>query len=344
MSSMELTPRKREILRRVVEEYVATGQPVGSKVLVERPGLDISSSTVRGELSELEAVGLLTHPHTSAGRIPTENGYRVYAEELVVAIEGRPGPFSVDLRTMRNELEEALRQTTEALSEATHLLAVVSAPSLEAAAVRHVEVLQLQPRVVIVVVISASGGVSKRVFESEEVVDPGLVEWAGSYLDETTVGRRPSHAVLRRAFDDPALSPRERAFLQLVRPAFDDLVAEATDLYVGGAAGLLGEAHGVELEACQRLLEVLERRAAVLQFLQDALDPRKPVIRVGPELEGEELHGAAYVGATYGLTNRSLGSVGLLGPLRMDYDKAIRSVRAAAFELSRLVDDVYGGH
>ena len=343
MSSMELTPRKREILRRVVEEYVATGLPVGSKALVERPGLDVSSSTVRSELNELEAIGLLTHPHTSAGRIPTENGYRIYTEELVVAIEGRPGPFSVDLRAMRNELEEALRRTTEALSEATHLLAVVSAPSLEAAAVRHVEVLLLQPRVVIIVVITASGSVSKRMFELEEQVDPGLVEWAGWYLDETVVGKRPSHVVLRRAFEDPALSARERLFLETVRPAFDDLVAEATDLYVGGAAGLLGEVHGVELEACQRLLEVLERRAAVLALLQDALDPKRPIVRVGPELEGEELHGAAYVGAPYGLAHRSLGAVGLLGPLRMDYEKAIRSVRAAAFELSRLVDDVYGG-
>ena len=91
---MELTPRKREILRRVVEEYVATGQPVGSKSLVERTGLEVSSSTVRSELSELEAIGLLTHPHTSAGRVPTESGYRVYTEELVDAIEGRPAPFA----------------------------------------------------------------------------------------------------------------------------------------------------------------------------------------------------------------------------------------------------------
>ena len=120
------------------------------------------------------------------------------------------------------------------------------------------------------------------------------------------------------------------------------MVATATELYVGGAAGLVGDATGAELEACQRLLEVLERRAAVLGLLHDALDPGRPVVRVGPELEGEELHGTSYVGATYGLPNRSLGAVGLLGPLRMDYEKAIRSVRAAAFELSRLAEDVYG--
>ena len=339
---MELSARKREILRLVVEEYVATGQPVGSKALVERARLDVSSSTVRGELSELEAIGLLTHPHTSAGRVPTESGYRVYTDDLVGAIEGRPAPFPLDLTAMRNELEEALRRTTETLSEATHLLALVSAPSLEAAAVRHVDVVQLQPRVVIVVVITASGSLSKRLVELGDPVDPGLVEWARAYLEETVVGRRASANILRRAFEDPSLSTRERAFIEILRPVFAEVAAQATDLYIGGAASLLGDARGAELEACQRLLEVLERRAAVLGLLQEALDPDRTVVRVGPELEGEELHGAAYVGTTYGLPNRSLGAVGLLGPLRMDYDKAIRAVRAAAFELSRLVDDVYG--
>jgi heat-inducible transcriptional repressor len=339
---MELSARKREILRRVVEEYVATGLPVGSRSIVERADLEVSSSTVRSELSELEAIGLLTHPHTSAGRVPTESGYRVYTEDLVGAIEGRPAPFPLDLTAMRNELEEAMRRTTETLSEATHLLALVSAPSLEAAAVRHVDVVQLQPRIVIVVVITASGRLSKRMVEFEDAVDPGLVDWARTYLEETVVGRRASASVLRRAFEDPGLTTRERYFLEVLRPAFAEVADQTTELYIGGAAGLLGEARGAELEACQRLLGVLERRAAVLGLLQEALDPDRTVVRVGPELEGEELRGASYVGTTYGLPNRSLGAVGLLGPLRMDYDKAIRAVRAAAFELSRLVDDVYG--
>ena len=128
---MQLTPRKREILRRVIEEHVATGQPVGSRVLVERSELGVSSSTVRGELAELETLGLLMHPHTSAGRVPTETGYRVYAEELVAAVEGRPDELGVDLRTMRDEIEQALRTTTEMLSDTTRLLALVSAPSLQ---------------------------------------------------------------------------------------------------------------------------------------------------------------------------------------------------------------------
>src|SRR5512137_701016 len=138
----QLSARRREILRRVVEEHVATGQPVGSKVLVERAGMHVSSSTVRSELAELESLGLLTHPHTSAGRVPTESGYRVYAEELIGAIDGRPEPLAIDVGSVRSELESALRSTTETLSQATRLLALVSAPALGSAAVRHVDVLQ----------------------------------------------------------------------------------------------------------------------------------------------------------------------------------------------------------
>jgi len=338
----ELSLRKREILRRVVEEYVSTGQPVGSRTLVERAGVGASPSTVRGELAELEALGLLMHPHTSAGRVPTERGYRFYADELVDTIEGKPGPFPVDLSAMRNELEVALQRTTDALSQATRLLALVTAPSLHAATVRHVEVLQLQPRVVLVVVITSSGGVTKRMLELDYPVDPGLVDWARAYLNETVAGLRLGATPLRRRFEDPELDARELQFLKALRPAFDDAADEGgSQLYVGGAAGLLGEARGDELEACQHLLELLERRAVVLELLSDALDPRRPVIRVGPEVEGAELRDVSYVGASYGLSHRSLGGVGLLGPLRMDYEGAIRAVRAAAFELSRLVEDVY---
>ena len=125
---MQLSERKREILRRVVEEYVSGGEPVGSKALVERGGLPVSASTVRNELAELEALGLLTHPHTSAGRVPTEAGYRLYAEEVLERQEPRPQRFPLVLSEQRNELEDALQSTTDTLSQLTRLLALVSAP------------------------------------------------------------------------------------------------------------------------------------------------------------------------------------------------------------------------
>jgi heat-inducible transcriptional repressor len=339
----ELSARKREILRRVVEEYVATGQPVGSKTLAEGAGLDVSASTVRHELAELEALGLLTHPHTSAGRVPTEDGFRIYTEGLVGSIEGVPDDLSLDLVAMRTELESALQATTERLSQATHLLALVSAPSRGAATVRHVEVLPLQPYVVMVVVITTAGGVAKRLLAFDDPVDPGLANWARAYLNEQTVGLGLGSSRLRRSLEDSQLTVGERRFLDRVRPVFDDVEPDITTaLYVGGAAGLLGEAWAAdELDVCRRLLELLEHRAAALELLSDALDRHRTVVRVGPEVEGEHLHDVSYIGQSYGLPNRSLGTVGLLGPLRLDYEKAIRSVRAAASELSRLVEEVY---
>jgi heat-inducible transcriptional repressor len=339
---MQLSARKREILRRVVEEYVASGQPVGSRALVERSGLQISSSTVRSELAELEGLGLLTHPHTSAGRIPTEAGYRLYAEELLDTIEGRPGNLGVDLRSMRDELEDALRATSDSLSRATRLLALVSAPSLETASIRHVEVLALQPTSVMVVVITSTGGVTKRVFRLDAPVDPGLVAWAGEYLNDELVGQRLGASAVRRKLDAPGLGARERAFLGLVAPAVLEADSEGgTQVFVGGSVGLLEEARAEELEATMRLLELLERRAVVLELVSEAIEPRRPVVHVGPELSGGQLHHVSLVGATYGIRSTPLGAVGLVGPLRMDYDKAIRTVRAAAFELSRFVEDVY---
>ena len=302
----------------------------------------MSPSTVRSELAELESLGLLTHPHTSAGRVPTESGYRLYADELVMSLEGRPDVLGVDLRSMRDEIQDALRTTTESLSRATRLLALVSAPTLETATIRHVEVLALQPTSVMVVVITSTGGVTKRVFRLTEPADPGLLSWANEYLNERLVGERLGASSVRRRLDEPGLSARERGFLGVVGQALIEVGSEGgPEVFIGGAAGLLEEARAEELEATMRLLELLERRAAVLELLSEALEPRRPVVHVGPELGGGQHRDVSLVGATYGIRSTALGAVGLIGPLRMDYDKAIRTVRAAAFELSRFVEDVY---
>jgi heat-inducible transcriptional repressor len=341
-AKIELNERQRAILRGVVEEYVSTRQPVGSRTLIERTELEVSPSTARSELAELETLGLLTHPHTSAGRIPTERGYRYYADRLLERLDPQPGGFPLDLTTARTEVDAALQATTEMLSELTRLLALVSAPPLGTATVCHVEVLLLQPQVVMVVVITSTGSVTKRVYRFAEPVDPGLANWGAQYLNDRVAGLELGSHVLRRRLDEPASGRHEKAFLAVLRPLFDEaLAAEEQNLYVGGTAGLLEDLRGEELESYQRLLEVLEKRAALLDVLSQTLDPHRPFVRVGPEIDHPDLHNLSLVGASYGLTNRSLGTVILLGPVRMDYDKAIRSVRAAAHELSRFVEEIY---
>jgi heat-inducible transcriptional repressor len=336
-----LSQRQGEILRRVVEEYVATGQPVGSRTLVERSELGVSPSTVRHELAELERLGLLTHPHTSAGRVPTEAGYRLYVDQLLSAPEPRGG-YTLDLSLARAEVEEALNATTEMLSQVTRLLAVVSAPAHQVATVRHVEVLLLQPNVVMVVVITSAGGVSKLRYSFPEQLDPGLVTWAAEYLNERLAGARIGSRAVKLAFDEPALGARERAFLIVLRGAFDQGPDEERRLFVGGTASLLDEMRSEEIGAYRSLLEALEKRAALLDVLAQRLDPRRTFARVGEELEQPGLRDLALVGATYGLAHQTLGAVSLLGPLRMDYEKALRTVRGAAHDLSRFVEEVYG--
>ena len=336
-----LSERQRDILRLVVEEYVATGQPVGSRALVERTGLGVSASTVRYELADLERLGLLNHPHTSAGRVPTETGYRLYVDELLARPEVRSTGFELGLPAARAEVEEALQTTTEMLSQVTRLLALVSAPPVQAATVRHVEVLRLQPEVVMVVLITSTGGVTDLRFAFPEPVDQGLVTWAADYLNERLVGAHVGSRAVKVAFDEPSLSPRERTFLLVIRSAFEHAADEDRRLFVGGAAGLLDEMRSEEIGAYRSLMDALEKRAALLDMLAQRLDPRRPFARVGEELEQPGLRDLALVGATYGMGHRTLGAVSLLGPLRMDYEKALRTVRSAATELSRFVEDVY---
>jgi heat-inducible transcriptional repressor len=336
-----LSVRQRALLALVIEEYVATGQPVGSRHLVERGALNVSPSTVRNDLSELEARGLLTHPHTSAGRVPTEQAYRLHADELLAQQDPRPGSFPLDLSELRREIDSALEATTEMLSRVTSQLALVSAPPLETTTVRHVEVLLLNPRTVMAVVITSTGGVAKRVVTFDHAVDPGLAKWAGEYLNERVAGLQLGTSRLRRELEDSSLSGAEREFLAAVRPAFTDLLQAEQRLYVGGAAGLLDSGREEDLGIYRHVLVTLERRAALLEILGEVLDPRRAFVRMGGDLDHPAFQDAALVGATYGLTTRALGAVGLLGPARMDYDKAIRSVRGAAQELSRFVEDVY---
>jgi heat-inducible transcriptional repressor len=339
-----LSERQEEILARVVEEYVATGVPVGSKTLLERTSMGVSSSTIRNEFAVLEEQGLLTHPHTSAGRLPTDLGYRLFVDRVLERIEGRPSEveLDLDLSVAPSQVDSALQATTEALAEVTHLLALVSAPPLGTTTVRHVEVLLLQPQLVVVVVITSTGGITKRLFMFEEAVDPGLAEWAREYLNERVAGLQLGARLLRNRFEDPELSPRERDFLAQFLPAFTEAMETGEQtLYVGGTAGVLDEFRADELRAYRRLLEVLEQRAALLELMRAGIVSKRPFVRVGSEFDDPELASVSLVGAPYGLRHRNLGTVSLLGPMRMDYVKAIEAVRSAAHELSRFVEDVY---
>jgi heat-inducible transcriptional repressor len=245
---------------------------------------------------------------------------------------------------MRREVDEAMRLTSEKLSQVTNLLAIVSAPPIDTSTIRHVEVLVLQPQVLMVVVITSTGGVTKRIFTFEHPIDTGLAGWAASYLNELLVGLGLGARTLRSRLTDPTLSASERAFLDEHAPAFTELVETADhELYMEGAARLLREDRWPDLSQLNELMTMLERRVSLLEVLRQALGERDVLVRIGAENESPALRSSALITASYGLPQRRLGTVSVIGPVRMDYETAIRSVRGAAVILSRFIEDVYEG-
>jgi len=339
---VEISPRQSFILRKLVESHVELDQPVGSKWLAELDDVPWGPSTVRAELARLEEAGMLEHPHTSAGRVPTDRGYRTYVDEILDA--GRlPVPrMKLELSTMRREVDEAMRATSEQLSQMTNLLALVTAPPIETATIRRVEVLLLQPQVAMVVVITSTGGVTKRVISYDEPVDPGIVDWAGSYLNEALGDLDVGSRVLQSRLVERELAPRERAFLATLAPAFTELEGTAANtLFVEGAGRLLSEHRFQELSQIGTIMEMLEQRRALLEVLRQSLTEPSVYLRIGSENPTPELRSLSLVAANYGLARRNLGAVSVIGPLRMDYPNAIIAVRQAARELSRFVAEVY---
>jgi heat-inducible transcriptional repressor len=349
---MILTERQRTILNAVTQRYIGTGTPVSSKELVGAAGLQVSSSTVRNEFALLEEKGYLTHPHTSAGRVPTDLGYREFVDYLmsgagsrsVVRPGHRPGPLADMLpEDLAGEIDTALRQATDAMSRATNLLALVLAPRMSGARLRHVELLLLQPAELMYVFIVSTGAVMKGVIDWPSRIDPGLVEWARTYLNETFEGQALTARLIRRALDNPELSPRESQFLKALGPALEKLVDEQyqEELYVGGASRLLSEPRLQDVSSLRDLLSLLEERFLLLQVLRAALGTGTVVVRIGSEHEATALQPFSVVAASYGLPQRSLGTVSLVGPTRMDYERAIATVRETAQLLSELVGERY---
>jgi heat-inducible transcriptional repressor len=321
----------------VVEGYLEGGTPVGSKALSAE--VQWGPSTIRHELASLEEIGMLAHPHTSAGRIPTEAGYRYFVDRLLPTEHTDP-PLALSL--VRRELDEAMRVTTETLSQVTNLLAIVTAPPIETSTIRHIEVLLLQPQVLMVVVITSTGGVIKRLFTFSRPIDPGLADWTSSYLNERLVGLGLGARMLHGRLHDPSLSVSERTFLEALAPVFTDMEEAAPEaLYVEGASRLLRDDRFTDVSELNALMDMLERRVNMLGVLRSALSQRDVFVRIGAENDVPALQSLALVAAGYGLPQRNLGTVSVIGPLRMDYGRAIRTVREAANQLSSFIAEVY---
>ncbi|MEZ5126401.1 MAG: heat-inducible transcriptional repressor HrcA [Thermoleophilia bacterium] len=336
-----LKPRQEQVLRAVIEEYFATGAPVGSKHLSERFSFGVAPSTLRNDLADMEDAGMLAHPHTSAGRVPTDAGYRHYVN-VILGERGEPVPELLpEHDRARREIDDALRETAEALSRVTELLAVVSAPAVTTSTIRHIEILTLQPRLVMVVIITSSGQVTKRNFRFVDPIDEGLAAFARVYLNERLVGAQLGTRVVGAAFESPDLKAKEHEFLAALSSAFAAPGGDADGLHMGGASRLLDNLSRAGAAHLDELVEILEHRINLLELLADVLREDGVYLRIGQEMTTPSLRSCSMVAANYGIANRALGTVSVLGPKRMDYPRVIASVRATADSLSAYLEEIW---
>jgi heat-inducible transcriptional repressor len=329
MAGGTLGARQAAVLAAVVREYIRSGEPVGSKHLVGRYRLDVSPATVRSDMALLEDLGFLTQPHTSAGRVPTDRGYRWFVD--MVAPPPIPEGEERELLQALGEpldLEAKLDRASEILSRLTRYASAVLTPRLERTRVRHLDLALLAPRLVVAIVIGDGGRVAKRVVEVdadvteedvERVAESAAREVAGVTLEEA---ERRLAALARHG---PA---RDRAVLAAASDAIAGMRESDRRVLVGGAANLADTALGADPETLRRVYEALERHTEVLRLLEEAMRPVS--VRIGSELPVEDLRALSVVAAPYGMGREGAGTVGVIGPTRMDYLRAMAIVAAVA--------------
>jgi heat-inducible transcriptional repressor len=336
MRHPEISDRQREILLKTLELYISTGAPVGSHALTD--AVDASSSTIRAELADLESRGLLTHPHTSAGRVPTDAGYRYYVDALM---SGDPREVAFfEAPEGYGNLDELLRGVSEGMSEVTRLLAVVAGPGALGGSLSRVDYLPLADGALLLVVSMESGSSS-----SATITLPSYVE--GEELREifaalnSWLGGRPVGGDLELATAArKALSDHDPLVVGAVLEAIG-VLGRATDrgVFVRGASALLARLDDLDPGSLMAVVEVFERRRWLLRLMGDALERSAiadsgVVVSIGAENALYNLMGTSLVAAAYGHHERPYGVVSLIGPKRMDYDAAISTVRSAAEALT----------
>lgn len=337
-----LNERRRRVLQALVEEYIVSATPVGSKTLVERYELGCSPATVRNELAILEETGFVVQPHISAGRMPTDTGYRSFVDD-VLEREGAAGAGRAsDLTTHfshASEVDDLMRETSAALTQLTSCLAVVLAPSVSLARVKRIDLLAIGARRALFVLITESGQVLNRQIElAHEAVPERLAEIERA-LNAALVGKRASEIrPLRDAIEPIATSVAEKpADLEVDRLVGDvlDVILGALDeadrdrLYHVGVPALLSQPEFHDAERARPLIEFLEDGIAVLEALSDALGTDAMTVRIGHENRRAELGNLSIVATNYG-AGSSDGVVGVIGPTRMDYPRVISAVRVVA--------------
>ncbi|SDC94411.1 heat-inducible transcription repressor HrcA [Geodermatophilus telluris] len=332
--------RRLQVLRAIVQDYVSTNDPVGSKALAERHDLGVSPATIRNDMAVLEEQGYITQPHTSAGRVPTDKGYRLFVDRLSAV-----KPLSVaERRAIERfldgavDLHDVLGRTVRLLAQLTHQVAVVQYPTLSRSAVRHLEVVQLTASRLLLVLITDTGRVEQRVVECPVDIAQDDVAELRALLNSAFAGARLGDAGGKVPDLVDTAPPHLRALVAAVSATLVETLVEPGEdrLVIGGTANLARTA--LDFPGSLRpLLEALEEQVVVLKLISEVDTGGAVLVRIGEENAHEALTGASVVSVGYGTGDRALGGLGIVGPTRMDYPGNMAAVRAVARYVGQLL-------
>jgi heat-inducible transcriptional repressor len=330
---MNADERRFEVLRAIVADFVATQEPVGSKAIVERHHLGVSSATVRNDMAVLEEEGYITQPHTSAGRIPTDKGYRLFVDRL-----SEVKPLSAaERRAIQTflegavDLDDVLRRSVRLLAQLTRQVAIVQYPTLTRSSVRHLEVLTITPARLMLVLITDTGRVDQRLVDLGDVLTEDDVGKLRAMLTAALSGRRLSEAsVAVSELPDNAPGELRDAMMRVSTVLLETLVEHPEErLLMGGTANLTRNAADFP-GSLRQVLEALEEQVVVLKLLAAVRDSNTVTVRIGEENEVEQMRSTSVVSIGYGGYGTVFGGMGVVGPTRMDYPSNIAAVRAVA--------------
>jgi heat-inducible transcriptional repressor len=327
-----LSERRLEVLRAIVQDYVGTEEPVGSKALTERHNLQVSPATVRNDMAALEDEGFIAQPHTSAGRIPTDKGYRLFVDKLA----GVKPLSSPERRAIQNfldgavDLDDVVGRTVRLLAQLTRQVAVVQYPSLTRSTVRHVELLALAPARLMLVLITDTGRVEQRLIDCPAQVGETVLADLRARLNSRVVGQRFTEVPSLVQDLPEAFDADDRGTISAVLATLLETLVEETEerLMIGGTANLTRFGHDFPL-TIRPVLEALEEQVVLLKLLGEAKDPGMTV-RIGHENQHEGLSSTSVVSVGYGSGDEAVAKLGVVGPTRMDYPGTMGAVRAVA--------------
>jgi heat-inducible transcriptional repressor len=338
-----LTDRCQLILEAIIEEYIATAQPVGSKALTRNHGIKLSPASVRNVMAELEDLGYLASPHTSAGRIPTEKGYRFYVDTLVRVNDldtRQKNQIEMQYRQHGLQMADMLREASRTLSSFSHYTGLVMVPRLTATIFRHIEFVRLSPRQILAVFVTQSGLVQNKLVETDEELTVSDLEQITNYLNQTMTGLSIQEV---RAKIVAEMAEEKALYDHLLRRAFTLSNAALSDETVGdviieGTSHFLEQPEFSEIQQMKRIVQTFEQKNLLVDLLDRGIDTEGVQVIIGSETECNELADCSLITAAYSGKRGTLGTLGVIGPNRMPYSNIIPIVDYTASLISRLLD------